>query len=792
MTSSLKRHLPALGLLAALLLALFFRSFDPALTLSVGDASLAVIRGLYRMRDTVFTGTWVATGGLGNPGFPSNITPGTLFAFLVPFFKYVDANAIFALFLMGMGGYFLIHDITRNRFASFMGGLIMMLQPHVLSHLQPGHVGHFMMAAWVPLLVLFTRRAALNGGLNWIYAGACGGAMMSGGQHDVTALIALSIAAYGLFLLIRNRTRRNSAKSWIGVAGGVAAAAVLAILMSYQAMVPNLLKQLSLQKDAIGLETAQADTMSDSERWFWATQWSIPPVETADMAIPGFFGWGSSDPVNPYRGRIGQTEGWMTHQQGMPNLNDVCQYLGAGILLGILLAVTLKKRDPEIWCFAGIGLISLLLAFGKFAPFYRYFYSLPNMDMFRNPIKWFYVTSLFAGILGAVGLAEASRADFAPWPRLKAALLAFLPGLTMLMLGALLLAKMEGNPFPFWQQPRLVTLSAASLSRAALFWSVAGLAVFLMLSSRRTGHSLGLKAGALLTALVMAGELIYVNIHYMPYHEWAPALDAGPFRPFLESIRMPCRFRFLRQDGPFWKIHEIAAMEGMEFADPYPTRLPDEFMLLQRRMEQADPVKFWRLSNVRYVVAPGALQDPRFNTILSLKAGSTPLVVSELKTALNRCVWISSWRKVPKQMADELMVNPAFDPGTEALIHTDDPLPAPAASPDVNAMCRITSYSLNRVQAETESTHSGMTVLLSRYNPDWKAFVDGRPVPVWRANSLLMACAVPAGRHHLEWRFTVPNAMLGLRLTLAGWVLAFLTVLIGVILNVHRASGKTA
>jgi hypothetical protein len=788
-----RRHLPALGLLALLLLSLFFRSFDPDLTLSSGDANLTVMRNMYDMGAGLFTGTWAPGSGLGGASTPTNVAPGFLLSFLVPFFKYVDANALFHLFLMGLGGYFLVHDLTRNRFASFAGGLFLMLQPHVISHLLPGHIGHFLMAGWVPLLVLFTRRAVLAGGLNWLYAGACAGALISAGQHDVGAFFCLAVAAYGLFLLIRTRAERKGIRAWAGLAGGIAAGAALALLISFQALFSNLVRQVASYTESTSLGTEKAESMDESQKWFWATQWSIPPVETADMAIPGFFGWGSSDPVNPYRGRIGQTEGWMTHHQGMPNLNDVCQYLGGVLLLGALLALTLRRKDPEVLFFAVAGLVALLLSFGKFAPVYRLFYAIPGMETLRNPIKWFYVTSLFAGLLGAIGLAEASRLDRPAWPRLKGALLAFLPGAAVLILGAILLGQLETNPFPYWQQPALVSLTAAALAKAALVWGAAGLAVFLMLTSPRKGRAAGLKAGAALAALTLAGELIYVNTHYLPYQRWQNALQAGAFRPFLDSVKKPCRFRFLRPDGPFHQLREVAVMEGMELADPYPSRLPDEYLNLQRVMEPADPIKFWRLVNVRYIVAPGALPDPRLETVLSLKAGKTPVVVSRLKQPLERCTWISSWQAAPRAEAAALMAKPAFDPGRMAVIHAEDPaLPSPPDTPDSNALCRIVSYAANRVASETESAQPGLVVFSTRHDPNWKAYLDDREVPIWRANGLMQACAVPAGRHRLEWRFALPDGLRGLRLSLAGWTLALLAALAGIIQALRRKQEKQA
>jgi hypothetical protein len=788
MRQALRRHLPALGLLTAILFVLFFRSFDPSLTLSTGDANLTSIRNMVQMRASMFTGSWAGGAGMGNAYPPFNVAPGFLMLDLFPYMKYVDATAIFALFFMGLGGYFLLYDMTRNRFAAFMGGLFLMLQPHVLSHLLPGHSGHFVMAAWVPLIFLFTRRAVLTGGfVNWVLAGSCIGAMVAAGQHDVAAFLCMAVAAYGVFLLVRSRASRTTPRQWAGTFGGIVVAGVLVVLMSYQALFANLVKQVAADKSATSLEDTTGQSMSSEEKWFWATQWSVPPVEMIDTAVPGFFGWGSSDPVNPYRGRIGQTEGWMTHRQGMPNLNDVCQYLGAITLFGLLMALVFRWRDPEVWFFAVAGGLTLLLAFGKFGPLYRLFFSIPGMDSLRNPIKWFYVTSLSAGVLGALGLAEATRRDAPALPRLKAALLAFVPGLMLLAAGMVLLSQMEINPFPFWQQKVLVRQSAESLGWAALFWGVGGLALYLMLTGRGAKNPRSQRLGMAMAALAITAELFYVNSHYMPYHAWEPEVNGGPFAPFVKSVQMPCRFRFLREDGIFHHIREIAIMEGMEHADPYAARLPDAYLLLQRRLEQADPIKFWRLCNVRYIVAPAVLKDPVLQPVLSLKAGNTSVVIHELKSYLSRCVRVAAWQAVPEKEAAELMAAPGFDPGREVLVHAPaSELPTPPDTPPSRISCRITSFSMNRVTAETDSDQPGMVVFLSQYDPDWIAKVDGQPVPSWKANGIMQACPVPAGKHSLEWAYTPSGGKRALKIALVGWGLSALLIFVGVLLVVYN------
>ncbi len=62
---------------------------------------------------------------------------------------------------------------------------------------------------------------------------------------------------------------------------------------------------------------------------------------------------------------------------------------------------------------------------------------------------------------------------------------------------------------------------------------------------------------------------------------------------------------------------------------------------------------------------------------------------------------------------------------------------------------------------------SGLLVVRASWARGWHARVDGKPVPVWRANGRHRAVALAAGSHEVEWHYEPPGLRLGLGIMLA-------------------------
>src|SRR5262249_33657052 len=66
-----------------------------------------------------------------------------------------------------------------------------------------------------------------------------------------------------------------------------------------------------------------------------------------------------------------------------------------------------------------------------------------------------------------------------------------------------------------------------------------------------------------------------------------------------------------------------------------------------------------------------------------------------------------------------------------------------------------------------------LLVLNDRFDPSWKATVDGRPAPIVRTNGIVRGVFVPEGAHEVRFFYDVPREVwLGLGLAIGGILFA--------------------
>ena len=330
---------------------------------------------------------------------------------------FAKLYAPFGLALLGFSAWSLFRQWRLAPPACLLGGLAASLNSAFFSTACWGVAAHPITVGMAFLaLAALADKVSPRRWLRVLLAGfALGMGVVEGA--DIGAIFSLVVAGYvGYEVLTLEGPKLR------GLSRGAARVALLTVCAAAVAAA-SVGDLLVTSVDGVVAAGAQ-ETRSEIGHWEWATQWSLPKVEALGLVVPGLFGY-RTDTLEGgnYWGATGRHAVWdrylATDRKG-PQPQALLRYVGGGNYVGVVVALiavwavaqSLRRTGPWlipsrrrlIWFWSGIGLVSLLFAFGRHAPFYRLVYALPYFSTIRNPVKFLHVFSLAVVVLFALGI----------------------------------------------------------------------------------------------------------------------------------------------------------------------------------------------------------------------------------------------------------------------------------------------------------------------------------------------------------------------------------------------------
>jgi hypothetical protein len=424
------------GLLALILSLVFLKSLLPDYVHFSNDGPLGQGNTAWTRLPAAFTGAWADLNNIGSSvgAYPLGVT--ALIRWTLGPVGFAKFYPPLALFILGLGAWSFFRQLKLSPLAATLGALAVTFNSTFFAAVCWG-VGSQQVAigldffalalvvsntAETPALVRWTRLAlaGLAVGVNVIEAA------------DIGAIFSLLVAAFALYKALVDGNRPMLARLGRGV-GTVAVIAVFAGFMAAQTVVSLIGSQIQ------GIAGTSQDPETKLRNWDWATQWSLPKIETIGLFVPGVFGYKMDTPNympdlfrDAYRGGLywgGMGRDpvldrfWDSGGQGQPPPHNFMRQTGgqnyAGITVVLIaawaFAQSLRRKDSVfteiqrkyIWFCAAILFGSVFLAWGRFAPFNLYkhtIYALPYFSTIRNPAKFVLVFSLVVTTLFAYGV----------------------------------------------------------------------------------------------------------------------------------------------------------------------------------------------------------------------------------------------------------------------------------------------------------------------------------------------------------------------------------------------------
>jgi len=647
-----RRPIGLLLLATAILAALFYRSFLTGQALFSNDGPLGIQVADANRLPAAFLGIWNNLNWVGSESGHYSPNISGLIQFVFGPYGYVNFHAPLALLFLAFVTWVFVRELGLGGTAATIVGLAAMLNGNFFSN-----------ACWglstraLSLAMTFLALTAVHSSfgrfatVKTILAGLAVGLSISEGG-DNGAIFSLVVAAYSCWMTMLQmkplRARLIEAFGRVALMAGVAgilSAQILAVFVSTAVQ---------------GIDGTAQTSQSREQRWEWATQWSLPKIETLRVIVPGLFGYRmDSEDGGQYWGAVGQTPDWHKMHNNPHWLREhpgaIARHSGAGEYAGLLVviiavwAVVNSRRrsgmDPFstreqrlIWFWTLVAALTLLLSWGRHAPLYQLVYALPYISTVRNPMKFMHPFHLASLILFAYGLQGILRTyflssnlggktPFGQW-RLWCSrgfqceriwLTTSIAAVGVAALAYVIISSEQfalaqyliSSAFSHEQAIRIAQFSTREIGLfvSFLFLSLAFLAIV------QTGYFAGARAkwGVALLIAILGFDLWRANVPWLRYYDYKiryainPVLEVLRNQPFQHRVTMPA----FHLGMPFTMMQQYYHAEWLQHHFPYyniqsldvaqEPRIPTEKRAYLHTLER-DYVRLLTLTNTRYIL----------------------------------------------------------------------------------------------------------------------------------------------------------------------------------------------
>ncbi len=482
-------------------------------------------------------------------------------------------------------------------------------------------------------------------------------------------------------------------------------------------------------------------------------------------------------------------------------------YVGGATLGLALLAPMLARRRHACPFWTALALAALALTHSE-TPLHQLLYALlPGFERLHphNPGR---ILPLF--YLGVALLAGASVTRLPGSPK-KAAVLAVIPPIGLLSLSA--------NGVVVDPVTSRAILAAAVLVAACLLISSSGRLMSCLLVLLIFADLFSVGRSLLAYRLDMNMDQAFRKVNLDTFYEPSEAARflaekhrLEPFRyfgydPRIPRLRLPYRFLFADPVSTALLVNNRASRLGLDDVtgrNPLHLVRYDEYMralnggLVQEYQESYVFPKgldspLLDLLNVRYMIVPAA-RSPEWTELRGLHASyettyeDRQVRVLERRETLPRAWIVHSARRVAPGKALGVIESGQVDPRREIVLEAPPPVLAQPGEASADT-ATITSYEPERISLSVRTESPGILVLSEMYYPAWKAYVDGRPAPVFIANHTLRAVPIPSGSSEVVLRYESVALRVGVVVSLVAHGALAALVFVPV-LRRHRPAGR--
>ena len=690
---------------------------------------------------------------------------------------------VWYVFVMLLGFYILLRAFDFRAWMAALGAIIWAFSSYFFIIIAAGHIWKFITLAYIPPtiagMVLCYRGKCLTGGLLTAFFVAL--QIMSNHvqmtYYFLFVMLFMAIA-YGVKAFQENALVNYAKRTGVLVVAGLLG---VCVNLSNLYHTYEYSKESMRGKSELVKENSANQTDSGLERDY-ITQWSYGIGETFSLLVPNVKG-GASVPLaanekamekaNPMYGSIYSQLGQYWGEQ--PGTSGPV-YVGAFVMFLFILGLFVVKT-PMKWALLAATVLSILLSWGKnFMPFTDFFIDyVPMYNKFRAVSSILVIAEFTIPLLAMLALKEVVTTPAIIKERKKDFLISF--GLTggLALLFAVMpkvffpqyVSSMEMNALQGIPADQLVPLLAnLEEVRMSLFTADAWRSFFIILVGAGLVWAYGmgkLKETVLIGALAVLClvDMWDVNKRYLYDEQFVEKQVQTQGFQQTETDKM-----ILEDQSLDYRVLNLASNTFNENNTAYWHKSVGGYHAakLRRYQEMIEEHISGEMGGLFKAVADAggdtekldASEFPVLN-MLNTKYFIFPLQGGQTVPLPNPYALGNAWFvdevKYVGNANEEIEAIHGLEPSQVAVVDKKFESVVKSVPSDSAATIELVAYEPNYLKYEVNSEKGGTVVFSEIYYPGWQSTVDGEEVPHGRADYILRAMNIPAGKHVVEFRF---------------------------------------
>lgn len=698
-------------------------------------------------------------------------------------------NYVWLTFIMMLGFYILLRAFGIPAWLAGLGGIIWGFSSYFFILIAAGHIWKFITLAYIPptiagIVLAYRKKYLLGGIITALFM-----AMQILSNHVQMTYYFLFVILFMVGAFFEDAWRKKELPQFFKATGVLIVAGLIGVSINLSNLYHTYeySKETMRGKSELKYEGAAAKQTSSGLNRDYITQWSYGIGETFSLLVPNVKG-GASVPLsrsekamekaNPmYSSLYSQ----LTQYFGDQPMTSGPVYVGAFVLMLFILGCFIVK-GPMKWALLGATIFSILLSWGKnfmgltdffidYIPMYNKFravssilviaeFTIPLLailtlkeiltkpELLKEKLKYIYISF---GLTGGLALL------FAIAPRLFFP--TYIPGNEMAALQNALPAD-QLSPIIANLEEMRVHLFTSDAWRSFFIVTI-GTLLLLAYNAKKLKATWTVAA----IALLCLGDMWSVNKRYLYDEQFIPKSEqTATFRKtqtdelILQDPSLDYRVlnfagnTFEENNTSYWhksvggyhaaKLRRYQEMIGHHIAKEMQAAY-QEVATAGGQMDSVNAAKFPVLNmlNTKYFIFPAGQQGQTVPIENPYTFGNA-WFIDKIQYVNNANEEIDAIGQVDLQQT--AIVDSKFK---EALKGVNE------GYKDSLSTIRLTNYEPNQLVYETSSPQDGIVVFSEIYYPGWTATIDGKPADIARADYILRAMNVPAGKHTIEMRF---------------------------------------